>query len=851
MIAGYRMAGPGKSGGMGVVYEAVELAPLERTVAIKVIRPDLAEDAAFRARFKREAKVVARLSHPNIIEILTFHEDLGLIVMPFIGADLGGVLRRSGPLTPAAAVDAVCQIAQALDAAHAAGSVHGDVKPANVLVSGTHMLLTDFGLTEAFGARGGDTLAGVFLGGTPAYMPPEQLVSAPPSRSGDIYALGVVLYQLLTGTLPPANPTGAAPEQGAPVPPGAAAPGIPVALEAVVAQALHRDPHRRYASAGELANAAAEALGDESGKTVVVKPGPPPRGPRRPRARATVVACGLVAAIGLAFMAGRWSVAPPPRPAVVVSFSYSTGYQKRELLEPLIEQFNRERHMLGERAIFVDAQHDEDKRYTSGEAEQMIRDRQLTPTAWSPADGLWGEALNFAVGERWAPSDSPALVSSATTIAMWEPLARAIGWPERRLGWADVLTLSLAGKVPGRPDLGPLKFAHSVPATSTTGLQATAAEYLFAAGKRRGLTVADVRAEPARRKVRAIERAIEHYAESAVGLEDQLRIARLQDYANVAALGEVAVLGVNRDRRKQGERLVSIYPKEGILLREEPYYVLDAPWVDADERRAARAFGEYLAEEITPDLAMSIGYRPGDRNAELPARRVTEWLRDGVDPRRQATLTMPQPQVLAAIQRAWKEDRKPARVQIVLDTSKAMSGGRLNRARKGLRKLLAQVAPQDQLGLITSSGVPRVAARLGRPFEDARDTLVDSVERLPSAAGGDSVAYDAIEAAVDALTSPRSSDTIDAVVLLTSGDDTESGTRYAELLARLRAERKARHPVRLYVIYYGSDDEAAGRRADIAGAARFRMLAEATGGHGYDEQRKSLTDVYRDIPLGY
>ena len=176
-------------------------------MAIKVIRPELAEDAGFRARFAREATAVGRLSHENIVTIHDFDEEDGLlyIVMQFVGTDLGALLRRRERFDTEAAIAAVCQIAAALDAAHAAQIVHRDVKPANVLVSdtpsGEKLLLTDFGLTSAFDARSDETLSGAILG-TLDYMAPEYLTGALPGRQGDIYALGVVLYELLTGEVP-------------------------------------------------------------------------------------------------------------------------------------------------------------------------------------------------------------------------------------------------------------------------------------------------------------------------------------------------------------------------------------------------------------------------------------------------------------------------------------------------------------------------------------------------------------------------------------------------------------------------------------------------------------------------
>ncbi|MEA2298676.1 MAG: hypothetical protein QOF77_1612 [Solirubrobacteraceae bacterium] len=267
LFAGYRIESLAGRGGMGLVYKARQQRP-ERTVAVKVIMPELAGDGDFRARFEQEASLAAQIEHPNVIPIYEVGDEDGLlyIVMRFVESqDLGVLLRSRQRLVPAHAARIVAQIAAALDAAHERGLVHRDVKPANVLVTGAypneHLYLTDFGLTKRvtdFGG-GGMTATGGFVG-TLDYIAPEQVSGNPVDARGDVYALGCVLYQLLTGAVPfPRDQEVAkifAHLSMAPPVPSALAPGTPPELDAVVARAMAKDPADRFQSAGDLARAA-------------------------------------------------------------------------------------------------------------------------------------------------------------------------------------------------------------------------------------------------------------------------------------------------------------------------------------------------------------------------------------------------------------------------------------------------------------------------------------------------------------------------------------------------------------------------------------------------------------------
>ena len=252
-------------GGMAAVYEAYDTR-LERSIAIKVIRPEKTSAPDFLARFEREAKALAQLSHPNIVKVLDSGEQNGMpyLVMEYIP---GGTLKQrlAGAMPAPQAARWLAPVARALEYAHAHGIVHRDVKPANILIGeGDHPLLSDFGIARLLEASEGEALTAPGAGiGTPEYMAPEQGTGGKVDGRADVYALGVVFYELVTGRRPYQADTPLAviyKHAHDPLPaPRQFAPGLPEAAERVLIKALAKRPEDRYPSMGDFA-AALESL---------------------------------------------------------------------------------------------------------------------------------------------------------------------------------------------------------------------------------------------------------------------------------------------------------------------------------------------------------------------------------------------------------------------------------------------------------------------------------------------------------------------------------------------------------------------------------------------------------------
>jgi DNA-binding beta-propeller fold protein YncE len=260
-LAGYRIDALIARGGMGVVYRATQLA-LERPVALKVIAQELAGKEGFRERFLRESRLAAGLDHPGVVPVYDAREEDGelIVAMRLVeGGDLRQLIGREGPLPPPRAVGLLGQVAEALDAAHAAGIVHRDVKPHNILVEGDRAYLSDFGLAKAIEGTGDAGSASVV--GTVEYMAPEQWRGEKVGPSADVYSLGCVLYEALTG-IPPFARKDADTE-----------PEVPKGIEAVIERAVAKDPDDRYRTAGELIAAAAVREGATPAATRVLSAG--------------------------------------------------------------------------------------------------------------------------------------------------------------------------------------------------------------------------------------------------------------------------------------------------------------------------------------------------------------------------------------------------------------------------------------------------------------------------------------------------------------------------------------------------------------------------------------------------
>ncbi len=309
-------------GSMGVVFKAYD-PNIDRIIALKVLRPDRVTSKAFVERFLKEAKAIGRLSHPNIVAVYDVGQDHGTIyiAMEFLeGTPLNDLIAK-GDMEIKEIIKIAFQVASALDYAHKKGIVHRDIKPSNIIITPEgDVKLTDFGIAHIDDpSMPHQTQAGEILG-TPAYMSPEQVLGRSVEGSADIFSLGIVIYEMVTGVRPFKGPNLAAIfnaiTQISPEEPSRLRPDCPQALSKIIMKCLEKEPDRRFQTAGELASALQKLL---------TPPGRESEKPSKKGLLAGLLAVVVVAVAGIVIYLNQTKEAPPKPTAVIEATSRPPG----------------------------------------------------------------------------------------------------------------------------------------------------------------------------------------------------------------------------------------------------------------------------------------------------------------------------------------------------------------------------------------------------------------------------------------------------------------------------------------------------------------------------------------------
>ncbi len=517
-----------------------------------------------------------------------------------------------------------------------------------------------------------------------------------------------------------------------------------------------------------------------------------------------------------------------PADAIVVSVAYSP--EKDTLFKQAFADFNARQVTVNGHVVFAKGEN-----VSSGAGLNRLKAGTLQPVIWTPSSSLWGRLLTQTADVTWVPRQNVSMFRTPLVIAMWEDQAQALGWPGKELGWADILAESQNAQgwaKYGHPEWGPFRLGHTNPDFSTSGLSAVAAEYYAATGKTEGLTLADVEDPTARGQVREIQSSVVHYGDTTLFFAEQLA-ARGPAFASAVAMEETTLVDYNTRLRKGGKRLVAIYPKEGTFFSDNPLIVLDAPWVSADQKAGAAKVVEFLTSPDVQSKVMTAGFRPSDTSVPLAGSLTKENGVDGTLPKR--LLSLPEPKVLARIRELWREDRKPADIVLVLDTSGSMGDeDKLAQAQEGLKRFLTQLSPRDRVALIAFADQSTLVQPFAEMTPAARSTLENSISGL--FADGGTAVYDATIDGIDLLLQQADPKHIAAAVVLTDGEDNKSAANVDDVIAKLAATSEA-GSVRVFTIAYGT---AANRDA-------LSAVAKAGGGKQYDGDPDNIDAVYTSI----
>jgi Ca-activated chloride channel homolog len=485
------------------------------------------------------------------------------------------------------------------------------------------------------------------------------------------------------------------------------------------------------------------------------------------------------------------------------------------------------------------------------------------PVVWSPASRAWAAILNQLRADAGEPPMAPEaqpFMLTPLVLAMPRPMAEALGWPDAPIGYADILELTLNEQGWGsldHPEWGPFRLGKTNPNYSTSGLSALIAQYYAATGKVRDLTIEDLARPDVIAFSSGVESAVVHYGDTTLTFLNNMarNDARgtVLTYASAVAVEEVSLINYNRGNPdgvlEPGEELiepriplVAVYPKEGTLFSDNPFIVLDAEWVSDEQRAAARLFEEHVMRPENQERVLEFGFRPGNPTVAL-GEPLTPAL--GVDPAQpQTTLAVPAPPVMVEILKRWEEQRKDARVLLLVDVSGSMgdaAGTTLDGRPATKLDLAVQAAVQslDQFKDTDEVGLRIFSSRLGPeqlddyldlveigPIARQRDELIRRLEGLTPTGG--TPLYTATLASYKDLADDYDPAKINAVVILSDGRD--DNHRSAEALETLLEELQAglegvqSQPVRVFPIAYGAD-------ADLA---VLRRIADATDGAAYD-----------------
>ena len=526
-------------------------------------------------------------------------------------------------------------------------------------------------------------------------------------------------------------------------------------------------------------------------------------------------------------------------PADALTLRMLYGSEKKAWIDTVVATFNASGAKTANGTpIFIEA-----VPMGSGESLDAIVNGTQQADIWSPASSLYlplgVAAWNTAKPGTAALLDerkSEPLVLSPVVIAMWRPMAQALGWPDKQIGWRELADLATSGKTwadYNHPEWGAFQFGHTHPDYSNSGLATIVGLAYAGAGKTSGLTVADAQAPATAKLINDVEQAVIHYG-SSTGFFATTMFDRGPSYLSAAVLYENLVIESYDTALHPNLDLpvVAIYPTEGSFWSDHPFAVLNTPTMTDEKRAAAEQFHSFLLAKPQQEVALKYGFRPANLDVPLTAPIDTAH---GVDPTQlQIALPVPSVEVIQAIRQTWQTNKKQVDVSMVVDVSGSMKQeNRLREAKTALVEFLDVFADNDNLGITIFSTNASELSPLD-PIGPKRQDLKDRVASL--VANGETRLYSTVAEAYAALKSNASDGRIRALVVLTDGEDTASTIALEDLINQIKLDEEGTS-IKVFTIAYGSD----------ANFAVLQRIAEATGGKAFQGNPATIKQVYTEI----
>ncbi|MBK8419755.1 VWA domain-containing protein [Candidatus Villigracilis saccharophilus] len=525
-----------------------------------------------------------------------------------------------------------------------------------------------------------------------------------------------------------------------------------------------------------------------------------------------------------------------PGASVTVSIVY--GSEKQAWLEPLVEQFNAARNKTSDGKIIVV----EATAMGSIESVRGIIEGTLQPTVWSPASSVYIPVAN----SEWKKNHTDDLVTgtpkdlvlSPVVIAMWRPMAQALGWPDKALGWEDIAQLATSEEgwsAYGHPEWGQFKFGHTHPAYSNSGIVSIIAEAYAGLGKQRGLTEADLKSTELKDFMTNVESSVIHYGTS-TGFFGERMFERGPSYLSAAVLYENLIVA-QETKRINGQSsqipVVAIYPKEGTFWSNHPYAVLNTSWVTAEQKEAAGLFETFLLDKSQQLKSLEFGFRPADPSIPLTAPLDTQH---GVDTNQpQTILEIPSAPVIEGIQALWQQTKKPVDLIVTMDISGSMRGDKITSARSSLMQFVQKVDNRDRLRIDLFNDTISTLTPL-TPIGEKRQQVLDSVSGIFEQ--NSTSLYDAVLKAYQDMQIEGDPNHIRAIVVLSDGADTVSTATLEEVVRQIQtAQGEGGNAIKIFTIAFGEDAD-----ADI-----LKSIADPSGGKQYNSLPETIQKIYDEI----
>jgi Ca-activated chloride channel family protein len=518
--------------------------------------------------------------------------------------------------------------------------------------------------------------------------------------------------------------------------------------------------------------------------------------------------------------------------AIQLTFTY--GSEKEDWIKEATAAFNVDaaKGSLKGKKIVVDA-----IPMGSGECIDELVDGTRKAHLTSPASAAFiklGNARWRAKTGKDLIESTENLVLSPVVIALWKPMAQALGAGAKPVGWAELLALARTEQgwaAYDKPQWGHFKFGHTHPQFSNSGLISLFAEVYAAAGKTSGLKLEDLEKPEVMRFIGDIERSVVHYG-SSTGFFGKKMFANGPEYLSAAVLYENMIIEANSGKYSLQFPLTAVYPKEGTFWSDHPAGVVEREWVTPEQREAAKVYLQFLLQRSQQERAMFYGFRPASPEIAL-AEPIDAA--HGVNPKEpQTTLEVPSAEVIDGVVQLWQKHKKHADVALVIDVSGSMrEEQKLRYAREGARQFVAMMKDEDTLSLMTFNARP-VWARQSVPLRGGREKINEQLDSL--LADGGTALYDAVDSAYQFIARRSSPDRISAVVVLTDGADTDSNMKLDQLLQRVKLDSEKR-PIRVFTIGYGKD----------AVKSVLQSIADVSQARYFSGTQKNIEAVFKDI----